>query len=88
MENISKFKKSKIIIIDDYDEFKNLQVEDWFSSAIDTNYAIWLGKGVSEQSLLNFDNLGDKPEEFDYVCYVTFDKDVSILKCIIDKDVI
>ena len=88
MENISKFKKSKIIIIDDYDEFKNLQVEDWFSSAIDTNYAIWLGKGVSDQSLLNFDNLGDKPDEFDYVCYVTFDKDVSVLKCVIDKDVI
>lgn len=88
MQNISRFKRSKIIIIDNYDEFKSLQIEDWFSSAINTNYAIWLGDGVSEQSLLNFDDLRDSSKEFSHICYVTFDKNISVVKCVVDKDVI
>lgn len=85
--SINKFKESKILIVDSYDEYKNIMVEDWYSEIESNNNYIWLGSGVSEQALLNFDDLSDDDvkADFDQVGFAHQDDKTSVIKYVIDK---
>ncbi len=56
-ENINKFKNSKMILVDDYESFKNVEIENWYANAIDNSNGIWVGEGAFEQNLIKFNNV-------------------------------
>ena len=86
--NINKFKESKIIIIDSYDEYKNLMVEDWYSQIEANNRYIWVGKNVTDQALLNFDDVSDDDAKLDFenIAYVYSGEKTDAIKHVIDKE--
>lgn len=87
MSSITKFKKSKLLLFDTYDEFKKLEIEDWFDVSIDKNSSIWLGPEVENQILFNFDALTkeDMKENFNDVGFVTTDGEAKVIKHVVDK---
>ncbi len=87
MSSINRFKKSKLLLFDTYEEFKNLEIEDWFDTAIDRNSMIWLGTGVENQIIFNFGNLSneDMKENFNNIGFVTVNGEAKIIKYVVDK---
>ncbi len=88
MDNITKFKKSKLLIFDNYDSFKNLQIENWYQDVFSQEYGIWLGEGANEQILLNFDKLSmqELNDQFSYIGFVTQGTTDTIIKYVIDEE--
>ena len=88
MSNIEKFKKSKLVIVDDYNEFKNLQVETWFDTAINKDYSIWLGNGIESQVLLNYKSLSQDllKEDLPERGFVSENGEVALFKYTTDKE--
>ena len=87
-ENISRFKNSKIILIDDAKPFRQLQLEPWYSKTIVNTNGIWLGSGVENQNLIDFSNMSyeQKQVKFPYIAYACGNKGTIIFKYVIDKD--
>ena len=54
---LSKYENIAIMISDDSAKLKKLSFEQWFNSLFDTNYGIWVGKGVNGQTLLHLANV-------------------------------
>lgn len=58
-ENISRFKNSKLLLVDNYDSFRNVEIENWYTSSVKDNTGIWIGEGVDEQMLIKFEDISD-----------------------------
>ena len=58
-EKINLFKNAKFILVDDYESFKNVEIENWYASAVNDSDGIWIGDGVDEQMLIKFDDIPD-----------------------------
>lgn len=55
--NILKYKNNYFILLDNYNNFKKLQLELWYQANVDSTNGIWLGDGVANQNTINFSNL-------------------------------
>ena len=51
IDTIKKYEKMNIIVIDDAAKIKALAFESWFTSTFSVNDGIWIGKGISDQSV-------------------------------------
>lgn len=87
MESIPRFRKSKLLLFDDYNEFKNLEIEDWFENTINKDSSIWLGTGIEDQILLNYDGLKpeDFKENFEYIGFASQKGVSNVIKYVVDK---
>lgn len=45
------------LFVDNYESYKKLQVEDWYSTSIDSKCGIWLGLNVGSQIAITFNKL-------------------------------
>ncbi|MBR1416202.1 MAG: type VII secretion protein EssC [Bacilli bacterium] len=52
VNTLKSYEKISIIIVDDVNKIKSYNYEPWYSSLFNTNDGIWIGKGLSDQSLL------------------------------------
>ena len=52
IKNIKKCEKISLIIVDDYNKIKGYMYESWFTSIFSLNNGIWIGRGITDQSLL------------------------------------
>lgn len=88
MSSIPRFKKSKLLLFDNYDEFKNLEIENWFEDTINKDSSIWLGDGIGDQILLNYDDLkpDDIKENFEYLGFASQKGISSVIKYVVDKE--
>ena len=57
IKKIKKYENFSIILIDDANKIKGYQFESWFSSNFSTSDGIWIGKGISNQSLLRLSTI-------------------------------
>ena len=57
MTNSNVYKNTFIIILDEYNNLKKLQVESWYLSNVNKNIGIWIGEGVGSQTAITFRNL-------------------------------
>jgi hypothetical protein len=48
---------SGILVFDDHAKLKSLQFEEWFKNAFNLSDGLWIGKGLSEQSLFRLATL-------------------------------
>lgn len=85
--NISKFKNSKIVVMDNYDSFKKTQLEPWYITAFDDKYGIWLGKNVSTQMSIKFNEITaeDRKEDYPYLGFVCIEGKPTLIKYVIDE---
>lgn len=86
-QNISRFRNSKVILIDDIKPFKQLQFEPWYSKTVVNTNGIWLGPGVSDQNAIDFSSMTyeQKQEKFPYIAYACGSKKTIIFKHMIDE---
>ena len=56
VNTIKKYENGHILIDDDWTRIKAIKFDDWAVPVLNLNDGIWIGRGVSEQSLLNVVN--------------------------------
>ena len=85
--HVSESKKSVFVLIDDYDKLRTLKLEPWFSKVDDTR-GLWLGEGLSNQSLIECEPVRseDKKYNYDGLGFEVEDKKYKVLKTIMDED--
>jgi len=52
VNNIKKYEKISLIIVEDYNKIKNYCFEPWFTSIFNLNNGVWIGRGITDQNLL------------------------------------
>ena len=57
IEVIKKCENVNIIVADDFNKLKNIQFDQWFKDIFSLNDGIWIGKGISEQSLFRISTI-------------------------------
>lgn len=75
------------ILVDTYDSYKNLQLEIWYQSNINSLYGIWLGEEVGNQLAINMPALTmeDKKLNFPYMAFTAENGNHIVLKHVIHK---
>jgi len=56
---VDRLPNAYFIFVDDYDAYKELQIEDWYDAVIDEKYGLWLGTNVGSQVIIKFNKLSD-----------------------------
>lgn len=81
-DSLNKYQKSRFIFIDNYDNYRNIQIEEWYRTHVDNTFGIWLGEDVSTQSIINIKNidLNDKRLNFPYMAFAVYKGRYMILK--------
>ena len=51
MSTLKKYEKISVIIVEDANKIKKYNYESWFTNYFDIDNGIWIGRGVSDQSL-------------------------------------
>ena len=85
ISNINKFKNAKIIVVDDYTSFANIQKESWYNDAFDKNNGIWLGNILQNQTAINFGSNLQSINDSN-VAYVCIDNNTSTIKYVVEGD--
>ena len=62
MNNLDKINNNYFIIIDNYEEYKDIEGTEWFNK-IDTNNGIWVGSDVKEQDIFKINNIDNIDED-------------------------
>lgn len=87
LNKIISSKKSIFIFVESYDKLKTLRLEPWFST-IDTTNLLWLGTGVSTQSIFSVNELKpeDKKFKFEGLAFEIVDSKYTVIKTAMDGD--
>ena len=82
----SMFKKSYFIFIDNYSDYKSLQLESWYQSQVNTSSGIWLGSEVGSQMCININNLTleEKKMNFNFMSFAVKKGNHTIVKYVVD----
>ena len=82
----STFKSTYFIFVDNYSDYKNLQLEPWYQSQVDSTNGIWLGNEVGTQMSININDLSleDKKLEFDFMAFAVKKGSHTIIKYVVD----
>ena len=54
---VKEYEKMTVIVADGANQLKNFAYEAWFTSIFNTSDGIWIGKGMSNQSLFRLTNV-------------------------------
>lgn len=86
-EHVANSKKSIYILVDSYDNIRNLKLEKWYHD-IDTSQGIWLGQGLDSQSVFENIQLRNEDKKFNYngLGFMMTGGDYSVIKVMMDKD--
>lgn len=66
MSKAKTYKNTTMIILEEYDNLKKLQLETWYISNINKNAGIWIGEGVGTQNAITFKNLPMEVRKLEY----------------------
>lgn len=86
-EHLPGSKKSIYVLIDNYDNLRNLKLETWFGAA-DTSKGIWLGQGLSNQSLFECEPVKSEDKKYNYpgLAFNIESGKYKVVKTMMDKD--
>lgn len=87
LSNSAAIPNSYYIIIDAYQNYKNLQIENWYQGNVDSSYGIWLGEGIGNQLAINISNLSmdDRKNVYPFMAYVVTRGQHIAIRHIVDK---
>lgn len=86
-DKLPNSKKETFILIDDYDKIKNLKLEKWYSQ-INNNEGIWLGPGLSNQSVFATGEITQEDKKYNYegLAYTITSAKYTVIKTVMDGD--
>ncbi len=76
------FKKSYFILVESYNELKNLQLENWYQSQVDNSTGIWIGEDIGTQMAIYTNDLSleDKRQDYEFMCVSVEKGDCTFIK--------
>ena len=82
----STFKSTYFIFIDNYSDYKVLQLEPWYQSQVDASSGIWLGNEIGTQMSININDLTleDKKIDFEFMAFAINKGSHKIVKYVVD----
>lgn len=85
--NMSGITNAHFILVDTYDSYKNLQLEIWYQSNINSLYGIWLGEEVGNQLAIHIPGLTmeDRRVDFPYMAFAVENGNYAVVKHVISK---
>ena len=88
--NANALENNFFIFADDYDDIKNLKVEEWYRTNVNTSNGIWMGDGVGSQMAINITNLTLEDRKLNYPCmaFMVNNGRKKNIKYIIDEDLV
>ena len=83
---VSKCKNNTFLYFDDSDNYKNIQVEDWFRDNINNTFGIWLGEDIGIQVALGVMSLSieDRNNVFPCIGYPIYQGNHMVIKYVVD----
>ena len=60
---VKKSERIHVVINDDQNQIKSLSYEEWFKNLFSINDGLWIGKGVSDQSLIRITTITKEMRE-------------------------
>ncbi len=87
--NVNSLENNFFVFADDYDNIKNLKLEDWFQSGVNNSNGIWLGEGIANQMMINVSDLSldDRKRSFPYMGYTIVNGKSKCIKCVLDEEI-
>lgn len=86
LQNLNKVSNTTFVLSDSYLEYKNLAMEEWYKSNIDTKTGIWIGTGVGNQiaiKIQDFD-INARKINFQHMGVVINDGKYKIVKLLVE----
>ena len=82
----SRFKHSYFVFLDNYDDYKKLQLEPWYQSQVDASNGIWLGEDIGSQMCINISNLSleDRKLNYDFMGVAVVKGSHSFIKYVVN----
>mgnify|MGYP004505174037 FL=1 len=59
LNNVDKFTTTSFIIIEEYQKYRNLMVEDWYQNRVSLSKGIWIGEGFENQIAFQVDSISN-----------------------------
>ncbi len=83
---VSKCENNTFLFFDDSQNYKLIQVEDWFRDNVNNTFGIWLGEDISVQVALGVMSLSmeDKKVSFPCIGYPIYQGNHMIIKYVVD----
>ncbi len=85
---IATLENTYVIFVDSYNSLKNITTEIWYQNCIDNTSGIWLGEGVSNQMVINVNNVTMDHRKLSFPCMAFLVKkgQYEIIKHIVEED--
>ncbi len=82
---IKKYENIYLIVAETASKLKNYMFEEWFTKTFNLNEGIWLGKGITDQTLLRISNITkEMTKEYDGDMGYIINEGVPVLSKLID----
>lgn len=87
-DKVNEKQNNKFIIMDNYNQFKEIESESWFRNHVDMTSGIWLGDNVGNQMSLKFNNLSleERKISFRYMAFAVNKGKHTLIKYVVDKE--
>lgn len=86
--NASSLKNNVFILFDEYSSHKAVQLEQWYSTEVNSSSGIWLGEGIGSQIAINLTDVleEDRKKDFPYMGLAVQKGKTTVIKCVFDTE--
>lgn len=87
MMSTAKSGKTYFIIADNYQGYKQLQLEQWFQIVVNPSYGIWIGEGFDNQTSIRINNLTpqERQNKYPYMAVSVVNGQHEFIKYVTDE---
>ncbi len=87
MMNTMKSGSAYFIVVDNYQGYKQLQLEQWFQVQVNSAYGIWVGEGFDNQTSIRINNLSaqDRQNKYPYMALPVVNGQHEFIKYVTDE---
>ena len=87
MSHINDNLNGNIILMDGFDSYREIQVEEWYSEVINKKYGIWLGPNIANQTAFKVSNItmDDRRTEYPFMEFAIVKGQKEDLVHVIDR---
>ena len=89
LKTVKELGQFDYIFVDRVDNFKKLEYDEWYKRVVQSNYGIWIGNGVADQTLIKT-NIGFKKtnnEISDGFGIIIKNTKTNLVKLVSDNDI-
>lgn len=81
------YQNTYFIFVDNYNAYKNLQLEPWYQTQINHSNGIWIGEGIASQMAINLVQLDAETRKRDFACmaFAIVEGKFTVIKCVLDE---